>query len=135
MLHNDSIGNDDWASILYYTTEGRVTFGQEQRAFIPAFFHQFHCVRGLYRSIVYPGQHDDVNFLKAPDEHVQHCLNYLRQMFLCNPSDMLEKGDFMDSTFDDGAIGSDLVCQDWELLFDEMNTNHEQFLQWNAEWD
>ena len=133
--HNATIGDAEWRTILFYTDEGRIQLGEDRRAFIPAYFHQMHCLRGLQRSIMFPGSHDDVNFLKGPDEHVQHCLNYLRQTLLCNPTDTLEKGDFMASTFAEGTLGSELVCEDWEALFGEMNRNHGEFLEWAAEWN
>lgn len=132
---NDSVSDAEWVTMVYYTREGRVQFGTEQRAFMPSYFHQFHCLRGLERAIVFPGRQDDVNILKAPDVHTQHCLNYLRQLFLCNYASSLERGDFMANSFAPGTTGSDLVCQDWEVLFSEMDRRNMEFQQWITAWN
>ena len=132
---NDTKGDSEWSSILFYSGAGRVTFGEEQRAFIPSSFHQFHCLRGLQRSIVFPGDRADVNSLKLPDEHVKHCLNYIRQTLLCNPTYTLERGDFMEGSFEPGSLGSDLVCLDWEVVFSEMDRRYTEFMKWNEEWN
>ncbi|KAF7799953.1 hypothetical protein EIP86_011196 [Pleurotus ostreatoroseus] len=135
LAYNETAGDRDWASIVAYTREGRLQFGSQKRAFMPAYFHQFHCLRGIQRNIVFPGDRGDVNLLKAPDEHVHHCLNYLRQLFICSAADSIEKGDFMDSSFDEGIVGGDLICQDWETVFREMERNYDEFEEWNARWN
>lgn len=135
LAHNDTVGDDEWASILYYAAEGRIQFGPEHRAFMPAYFHQFHCLRGLQRSIVFPGDRGDVNQLKGPDEHVQHCLNYLRQTFLCNAAESIERGDFMTGRLEVGTFADELVCENWEAVFDAMMENHAEFMEWNAKWN
>ena len=134
-MQNDSLSDAEWASVLFYAHEGRVQLGSEQRAFIPVYFHQYHCVRALQRSLLFPHAHNDVNVLKEPDEHVQHCLNYLRQTFLCNPLDQLEPGDFLDKSLEPGTVGSDLVCVDWEKIFEQMDSMGEDFLAWNEQWN
>ncbi|KAJ3552795.1 hypothetical protein NM688_g3968 [Phlebia brevispora] len=135
LASDNTTGDLEWMTVLNYTREGRVQFGEQQRAFMPAYFHQFHCLRSLQRSIVFPGDRGDVNLLKAPDEHVHHCLNYLRQLFICVAADSLEKGDFTQHDLDEGTVGDDLVCQDWEVLFGEMERKYEEFAAWSIKYN
>ena len=134
-MQNDSLSDAEWATVLYYAREGRVQLGADRRAFMPVYFHQYHCVRALQRSLLFPHMHDDVNVLKEPDEHVQHCLNYLRQTFLCNPIDQLEPGDYLEKSIEPGTSQGELVCEDWEKAFERMDQLGDEFLAWNDEWN
>ncbi|THG97561.1 hypothetical protein EW026_g4463 [Hermanssonia centrifuga] len=130
---NDMIGNDEWSSIRNATTGlGRVRLGPEHRLFIVSYFHEMHCLLELQHGMLYPGTYPEV---WGTPEKVRYCINYLRQMFLCSASDMLEKGDFLASTFEAGTVGDDLVCQDWPVLLGEMQQNYDEYLDWYREWN
>ncbi|PSR83173.1 hypothetical protein PHLCEN_2v376 [Hermanssonia centrifuga] len=130
---NDTISDKEWGTTLLYTPGyGRVRLGPEHRVFVVSYFHQLHCLRGIQGGIVFPGRDEEV---RGTYEHVQHCLNYLRQTFLCTAADMLEKGDFMENSFEPGTLGDDLVCQDWEVLLRAMRDNYDEFVEWNQKWN
>lgn len=131
---SEKIGDADWATVLRLSDGyGRARIGPERRVFVVSYFHQLHCLRGIQRGIVFPEATDDVS--PAP-EHIHHCINYLRQTLLCTAADMLEKGDFMASSFSSGStIGDALVCQDWEVLIGAMQRNYDEFMDWTTRWN
>ncbi|KAJ3544188.1 hypothetical protein NM688_g5768 [Phlebia brevispora] len=131
---SEDIGDDEWNTILYLAEgSGRVRIGPSRRAYVVSYLHQLHCLRGFQRGIVSPGRKDGVS---PASGHMHHCLNYLRQTFLCAALDMLEKGDFMQSNFTEGTVGSDLVCQDWKAaVADLMQRNYNKFVEWNEKWN
>lgn len=94
--------------------------------------------------------------------HVAHCLNYLRQWFLCTATADLEDGDFLDGFLEQedlellpeseraerlaadqkfstgwspGRIRGELVCEDWQTFYQQMDENSEQWEAWTAEWN
>ncbi|KAJ7484284.1 hypothetical protein FB451DRAFT_1554849 [Mycena latifolia] len=102
---------------------GRTRLGAQQRVFELTVSHQMHCLRRIYLAFV--NREDE----RAGPEHVNHCLNYLRQTLLCEGADMLERGDFMERDYDVDQIGDTLVCQDWERAFEFFD---EKYAEWQA---
>lgn len=82
-----------------------VHVGENDRAFQVSLFHQLHCVH-LMEEAFLRGEYHGLNA-----HHIQHCLNYLRQSFLCGADDNLEEGDF-DLEMED-RNGGTKVCRDW----------------------
>jgi hypothetical protein len=69
-------------------------------------------------------------YKRLTNEHVQHCLNYLRQSFLCMSDDSLELGDSMAARGDIfGGVG---ICRDWEKVNELVDINLTDWLKWNA---
>lgn len=66
--------------------------------------------------------------------HTQHCLNYVRQMLLCEAGTRLEPVFAAEENGKMGlkvdGLGVDHVCRDWSLLHDAVNEN---FRQWPDE--
>ncbi|THH02197.1 hypothetical protein EW026_g596 [Hermanssonia centrifuga] len=132
---NDTISDDEWRTILNLTDgSGRVHLGPERRTFIVSYFHQLHCLRILQMAIA-PNPHAPYHDVVETSVHVQHCLNYLRQMLLCTAADSLEKGDYKAKGFEPGTLGDDLVCMDWEALLGIMQSNYGEFVQWKYKWN
>lgn len=101
---------------------GFFRLGPENRPFSMSIFHQLHCLR-LLRTFL--GDPENI----WTDGHMQHCLNYLRQMILCNPDLTLEPADIMTRDFRTERAGSTHVCMDWSQLYDEMADN---FSRWEV---
>ena len=79
-----------------------------------AMFHQLHCLRIFRRDML----------SKEPiTHHSPHCLNYLRESFLCESDTTLEPGDFMLRNFTQEREGITLVCRDWRVIYEEMKSN------------
>ncbi|KAJ7038978.1 hypothetical protein C8F04DRAFT_1209324 [Mycena alexandri] len=95
---------------------GYVRLGAEQRAFAVSMFHQLHCVRLLRAGLA--GRYD-----AYARGHMQHCLNYLRQMILCSPDLTLEPADVLTRDFELDRTGATHVCSDWTSLYSEAAAN------------
>ncbi|KAJ7817844.1 hypothetical protein B0H14DRAFT_2520811 [Mycena olivaceomarginata] len=101
-----------------------VHLGANGRAFSVAYYHQWHCVHVLTLTFL-RGE-----YKRLTNEHVQHCLNYLRQSFLCMSDDSLELGDSMAARGDIfGGVG---ICRDWEKVNELVDINLADWLKWNA---
>src|ERR1700753_2613050 len=68
---------------------GFVRLGQDRRVFSIAMFHQLHCVARLHGGL------NDNTGDEWQIHHIQHCMNYLRQLFLCAADATLEPGDVL----------------------------------------
>ncbi|KAJ7065982.1 hypothetical protein B0H15DRAFT_926007 [Mycena belliarum] len=124
---SDALEADEW--FLYSSIPkgiGRTRLGPQQRVFELTVSHQMHCLRRIYLALV---DHDD---LRASSEHVNHCLNYLRQTLLCDAADALEFGDFMARDYDVERIGDTLVCDDWERAIDFFDEKYAEWLEWTS---
>ncbi|KAF5309819.1 hypothetical protein D9619_010305 [Psilocybe cf. subviscida] len=103
---------------------GRIHLGPMHRTFVLAFYHQLHCIVELKEALV------DRNSTWASPHHVNHCLQYLRQTFLCQASDKLEEGDFMERNFATDRQGPDVECYDWEKVYQEVGARWQVFVEW-----
>ncbi|KAF8918522.1 hypothetical protein CPB85DRAFT_1280179 [Mucidula mucida] len=92
----------DWFSLQLGTSSaGYVRLGSEERVFVVNMFHELHCLRLLNLAF-------DADPAKVVAEgHIQHCLNYLRQLTMCATH----------------------VCRDWNTVYAVVEEN---FAQWNA---
>ncbi|KAF9480757.1 hypothetical protein BDN70DRAFT_804699, partial [Pholiota conissans] len=103
--------NLEWRSI--YSGPYTLHLGEEHRIFLIALYHQTHCLRGLEYAFLFP------NSTAYTPHHIQHCLNYLRQHFLCQADDELETGDFIEWNSSPGSVyHKDRVCRDWKQVHD-----------------
>ncbi|EJD50120.1 hypothetical protein AURDEDRAFT_100269 [Auricularia subglabra TFB-10046 SS5] len=80
--------------------------GPQYRVFITANSHIRHCMIRLHRAL-YPQMSEE----KMTLGHVQHCLNFMRQMVLCNADLTLEPPDVLESY----RSGYTHVCRDWRV--------------------
>ncbi|KAJ7153217.1 hypothetical protein C8R46DRAFT_1166192 [Mycena filopes] len=95
---------------------GYVRLGNEQRAFAVSMFHQLHCVRLMRAGLA--GRYD-----AYARGHMQHCLNYIRQMILCSPDLTLEPPDVLTRDFELDRVGATHICSDWESMYTEAASN------------
>lgn len=109
------------------THKGYIRLGPEQRLFAISMFHQLHCVNTFRRALV-----DPANPI-ADEYHVQHCLSYLRQFFLCGADDTLEPHDFLTRDYAFARVSHTRVCRDWSAVYRsaELNYQHWQTSQRN----
>lgn len=110
---NSSAAEVEWG-VLQDTLpgEGSVRLGKSNRVFMVSAFHQLHCVQTLYDEIAgkYPGG--------EYAGHLDHCVDYLRQVILCRPDLTLERGDFTKRDFGNDRLGAIHTCSDWNELYD-----------------
>lgn len=127
---SDKISIEEWKSLARWPEGfGRTRLGPHQQIFVLVFYHQLHCLWKFQSAIVDPADP------AASSHHVQHCLNYLRQTFLCGAADDVEEGDFMLKDFETERVGDTLVCQDWNRVFEDLDQNHERWLEWRKQWN
>ncbi|KAF7366910.1 Hydrolase-4 domain-containing protein [Mycena sanguinolenta] len=93
-----------------------IRIGPEMRAFSVAMFHEMHCLRFI--RVIVDGRYDEES-----QEHLQHCLNVLRQTILCSPDLTLEPADVLDRDFEVNRVGSTHVCSDWSVMYTEAEAN------------
>ncbi|KZT08022.1 uncharacterized protein LAESUDRAFT_724500 [Laetiporus sulphureus 93-53] len=125
---NDSLSHEEWRSVMLRPEgAGRVRLGPQHRLFVMTFYHQLHCLYHIHRGLV--GLTDPVG------PHLHHCLNYLRQTFLCVASDALEEGDFMERDYAKNRVGDETICEDWEMMYDALDRNNAEWMEWAAQWD
>jgi len=111
-------GKDEWAKS-YPHGSGSYRLAADSRAVFLAMFHQLHCVETFGKQVIQTGQESW--------PHLQHCLNYLREMALCRPDLTLEPGDFTKRDFEMYRSPSLHVCRDWEVASDILTRN---WLDW-----
>ncbi|EED80168.1 predicted protein, partial [Postia placenta Mad-698-R] len=107
---------------------GRTRLGPDHRLFVITFHHQMHCLLQIQLSLTMPVE-------STTPPHIQHCLNYLRQTFLCAGLDSLEEGDFMERDFERDRQGGDMVCNDWTQVYGALDENYEQWLSWSSTYN
>ncbi|KAF9556158.1 hypothetical protein CPC08DRAFT_670185 [Agrocybe pediades] len=104
---SDHTSSLEWRSI--YSGPYTMHLGSEARVFLIAMYHETHCLRAMEYSFLHP-----TSSAYSP-EHIQHCLNYLRQHFLCTADDQVESGDFISWDLSVGYVyNKNRVCRDWE---------------------
>jgi len=112
-----------------YSHDGYVHLGPDHRWFAVSMFHQMHCINQIRNNIVDPDGHSGRHAAKG---HIQHCLNYLRQFFLCHADDTLEPGNFLEHEHIMGTVSHTRQCRDWMKLEDATETNWQEWLAYNA---
>lgn len=94
----------DWET--FPLEEVMFRLGLQYRVFVTANSHIRHCMIRLHR-VLYPQMSEESMTLG----HVQHCLNFMRQMILCNADLTLEPPDALDAC----RSGYTHVCRDWRV--------------------
>lgn len=121
---NDSVSDDIWM-VGFPRDEGYIRLGPDKRAFYYAIWHELHCLLIIQRLIRCP---TDTSF--GGEGHLQHCVNYLRQYFLCNADDTLEPGDFLNPDVPPGYGPFTRECRDWSALWEYNEKNDAEFVEW-----
>ncbi|EJD41702.1 hypothetical protein AURDEDRAFT_169127 [Auricularia subglabra TFB-10046 SS5] len=105
-------------------TFGWYKLGPAHNLYSSTMYHERHCLRMLYHALV-PATAQR----KIPNDHAQHCLNYIRQMTLCHPDHTLEPPDALSRSWDvDRGGGSTHVCRDWSLA---LRLGNESQVEWH----
>jgi len=102
---------------------GFVHLGPDHRVMAPSIVHEMHCLRSLRFALEFPTHH----ISRIP--HLDHCLNYLRQMILCSSDLTLEPGDVLSSDFSTNREGMTHTCMDWTVLYNELDIH---FTAWES---
>lgn len=119
---SDPATEEQWATLLLQPVGmGRLHLGSKERVFTAIFWHQMHCIRELERGIL------DRSDKEATPHHIRHCLNYLRQHFLCEADYTLEEGDFTQRNFQYERSADTRVCRDWDSAYSIMG---ERIKEW-----
>ncbi|EPT00049.1 hypothetical protein FOMPIDRAFT_1123480 [Fomitopsis schrenkii] len=127
---SDSAINAEWSSLASHPDGfGRTRLGPDHNLYVLTFYHQLHCLWKYQQSWV--NRSDPI----ASPHHVLHCLNYLRQTFLCEASDILETGDFMKRDFEVDRVGDTVVCQDWGRVYEYLDDAYAEWTSWRAQWN
>ncbi|THU92336.1 hypothetical protein K435DRAFT_862586 [Dendrothele bispora CBS 962.96] len=105
--------DDVWRS-LGSNSAGYVRLGPLNRLFTLTMFHEMHCLRMLNLAF------DPSNILS--DDHITHCLGYLRQQVLCHPDLTLEPAGWQDRDLNSGE-GATHLCWDWEAVYRLVDDN------------
>ncbi|KAJ7578713.1 hypothetical protein C8J56DRAFT_1170445 [Mycena floridula] len=127
---SDPIAETEWDLLLSNPKGfGRTRLGPDYRVFVIVFYHQMHCLRKIEAGLL-----NRSHPISTP-HHVQHCINYLRQTFLCGADDALEHGDFMLKDYETDRLGNERVCQDWDRAYDVLDDNYNGWLQWRSKWN
>ncbi|KAF9001378.1 hypothetical protein BDZ89DRAFT_1121461 [Hymenopellis radicata] len=112
----------DWFSLQLGTiSAGYVRLSSEERVFVVNMFHELHCLRLLNLAF------DPVKVVA--EGHIQHCLNYLRQMSMCKPDLTLERIGWEERDFEVERAGATHVCRDWSIVCAAVEEN---YARWNA---
>lgn len=104
------------------STGGFVRLGEDKRVFSVVMFHQVHCIEIMQRSLRANTGDGDGHM----QEHFQHCLSYLRQLFLCEADATLEPGDVLKEVEElelSERLPFTRECRDWSAVYDYMDTN------------
>lgn len=117
-LSSDDDG--DWLGLQSRTDHGGyINRGPNSRLFAIAMFHQLHCVATLRGALMHGLTEDDI-------PHVAHCVNYLRELFLCSADSTLEPGDFATRNYTMYRMGYTRVCRDWSAVYTAADLNYAQ---------
>ncbi|GJJ06127.1 hypothetical protein Clacol_000316 [Clathrus columnatus] len=118
--HFTLTADDDWGTLFPTPNEGFIQIGPDKRWFIPAMYHQLHCLDAIRVAFVLNGSYAAM--------HTQHCLRYLRQAVLCGADMTLEETKFVENKHGVKVPAADGVgmihrCKDWTTLRGWMEEN------------
>lgn len=105
--------------------DGIIYLGEQKRPFSISMFHQLRCLNILRRDIVHRWKS---NYTTQIPQLTTHCINYLRQMALCRSDLFLDKVAFEADTMFIPEIESQIQCLDVSLVYDALETNHQEFV-------
>ncbi|KZT01769.1 uncharacterized protein LAESUDRAFT_663257 [Laetiporus sulphureus 93-53] len=126
----DPIVDMEWESLAAHPGGfGRTQLGPDHCLFVLTFYHQLHCLWKFQSTLI------NRNDPGASPHHVQHCLNYLHQLFLCDAATTLELGDFMVRDFEQNRVGDTLVCRDWEKVYNVLDSAFVEWSTWSVQWN
>ncbi|KAJ7736767.1 hypothetical protein DFH07DRAFT_842761 [Mycena maculata] len=93
----------------------------DQLSLFVTVFHQHHCIETFGQQLT--------RTHKADWRHLQHCLNYMREMAMCHPDLTLERGDFTKRNFTTEHGGTLYVCRDLDPVYDLLKSNWREWVK------
>ncbi|EIN04128.1 hypothetical protein PUNSTDRAFT_138857 [Punctularia strigosozonata HHB-11173 SS5] len=102
---------------------GYIQLGPEKRLFAVAMYHELHCVNTFRKALADPKDAD------GTPHHVQHCLNYLRQLFLCSADATLEPYDWTLRNYTQEPVGITRQCRDWTVVYERMEESYDSWVR------
>lgn len=118
------LSNLEWLSTRApWGNGGYVRVGDNHHVYGIAMIHQLHCVEMIARALADPGTS------VAGPPHIAHCLQYLKQLFLCNADTTLEPYDFLKRDFASHPVGATRTCRNWAAVYAAAAEN---FSNWTA---
>lgn len=122
----------EWDSV-YPRSYGFVRLGPNHRTMCVSMFHQLHCVEKMRLALNDP--EDPI----ATIPHLQHCMNFIRQMMLCAADTTLEPADEVvrdESGREVGTrasgVGVTHTCRDWTTVYETVEQNWDA---WQEYWE
>ena len=106
--------DDEWKALT--PNNGIIYLGLEKRPFSISMFHQIRCLDIIRKSI-----RDRAS--KGPSKLDSHCLNYLRQMILCNSATEVDLFSGLNGQI---PIYSMRTCNNWSAVYSEVQDNLDQ---------
>ncbi|KAH8101561.1 hypothetical protein BXZ70DRAFT_1007390 [Cristinia sonorae] len=118
---SDEFNKPSWATLFGKRSGvGFIHIGPFHHRAVNAARHSRHCVYNMDLDLDRPRN-------GHLSEHYNHCLWYLRQVFLCNADTTLEDGDFLKKNYTLDRMGSTRECKDWSAAEAWTTRN---FLEW-----
>ncbi|THU95092.1 hypothetical protein K435DRAFT_829168 [Dendrothele bispora CBS 962.96] len=118
LLDNSSSSDREWKSL--FPGDGLVRFGNTSDTYLPSMFHQLRCLDILRLGVVLHADNStsDTKNREGCSPLELHCLNYLRQIVLCNADLHL---------YPVGGGPRDYVCRDWGAVYTALYQNQEKY--------
>lgn len=130
---SDNIAVEEWKSLGYPVHHGKTHLGPDYRLFSTVFGHQMHCLQTLYLGLQHQYRRSN-DITRVDRHHLQHCLNYLRQTFMCEAAETLEEGNFLLRNFTEHIDGGTLICRDWSSVLQVLNERQSSWEESKPGW-
>ncbi|THH13068.1 hypothetical protein EW146_g7117 [Bondarzewia mesenterica] len=112
---------------------GYIRLGPNKRIFAISMSHASHCVYLFAKAIAEDWLSADEG---GNEEHLHHCLNYVRQHLLCEADTMLEEYGWLESA-KQGVIGTgggrERVCRDWREVYELVERNYWEWMKFREQ--
>ncbi|KAJ7736770.1 hypothetical protein DFH07DRAFT_842766 [Mycena maculata] len=105
--------------------QGAFPLEENNHATFVSMYHQLDCMDTFGRALTTTSH-------RAGWKRLQHCLNYLREVALCQADKTLEAGNFSERDFRIERQGAGHVCRDWEYLHKAVQSN---WVRWRRVWN
>ncbi|KAF8142291.1 hypothetical protein K438DRAFT_687413 [Mycena galopus ATCC 62051] len=104
--------------------QGAFPLAFDNHATFVSMYHQLDCMDTFGRALTATSH-------RAGWARLQHCLNYLREMAMCQADITLEVGNFSERNFEIERQGGSYVCRDWEQFHAAVQLN---WVRWRGVW-
>ncbi|KAF5329113.1 hypothetical protein D9758_017950 [Tetrapyrgos nigripes] len=107
---------NEWKSL--FPGDGLIRIGDNREVFTTSMFHQLRCLDILRARVVEVRRAKQSVVQPIADPLTTHCINYLREIVLCN----------MDSHLYAvvGGVPHNYICRDWERVYEALEKNQRE---------